>query len=66
MLVPCLALIGLAGAAANLALLADKTFSGSAFFFLRALSLCDLVYLLCVFGYILEMFIFESMQVFWI
>lgn len=49
-LVPFLIVLGMVGSSANLILMSSSDFTGSTFFYLRALSLCDLLYLVCVLG----------------
>ena len=49
-IVPLLILLGICGSLANLAVMSGPAFTGSTFYYLRALSLCDMFYLLCVIG----------------
>ena len=49
-LVPFLILLGIVGSSANLFLMSNSEFTGSTFFYLRALSWSDLLYLVCVLG----------------
>ena len=49
-IVPLLILLGICGSLANLAIMSGPAFTGSTFYYLRALSLCDMFYLLCVIG----------------
>ena len=49
-IVPILIVLGICGSLANLAIMSGSAFTGSTFYYLRALSLCDMFYLLCVIG----------------
>ena len=49
-IVPILIVAGICGSLANLAIMSGAAFTGSTFYYLRALSLCDMFYLLCVIG----------------
>ena len=51
---PILLILGISGSAANLAIMTGPGFKGSTFFFLRALSLSDLLYLIFSIGYFIE------------
>ena len=48
--VPSLMVLGIVGSSANLIVMSNSDFTGSTFYYLRALSLCDLLYLICVLG----------------
>ena len=48
--VPILIVLGICGSLANLAIMSGSAFTGSTFYYLRALSLCDMFYLVCVIG----------------
>ena len=47
---PFLVLLGIVGSASNLILMSSADFTGSTFYYLRALSWSDLLYLVCVLG----------------
>ena len=49
-IVPLLIVLGISGSLANLAVMSGSAFTGSTFYYLRALSLCDMFYLICVIG----------------
>ena len=43
--------LGITGSVANLLIMSGPAFTGSTFYYLRALSLCDMFYLVCVIGW---------------
>ena len=53
-IIPILLVLGMFGSAFNLVLMSGPGFRGLTFFYLRALSLSDMVYLVFVMGYLIE------------
>ena len=60
---PFLLIIGASGCIASLAVMSGSGFKGSTFFFLKALSLTDLFYLVLAIGYFVEMIIINDENV---
>ena len=59
---PILLVLGITGSAANLVIMTGSGFKGSTFFFLRALSLSDLLYLVFSIGYFTEIMMLKEGQ----
>ena len=57
---PILLILGICGSGANLAIMTGPGFSGPTFFFLRALSLSDLLYLFFAIGYFIEIMMLQE------
>ena len=59
---PILLFFGIVGSSANLAIMTGREFKGSTFFFLRALSMSDLFYLVFAIGYFIEIMMVREGQ----